>query len=617
MVLRQESGLDTAAADGTALPGTGKLPATTQDPRRAGGRRGGPGCGAGPGCRRDADRTGRRRQDQPRPPGRCRGRARGPRRRLAVRPGGVDATGRPGARGDQRTRPPGRVRAGRAGPPRRPPGLAAAAPGPRQLRARPAGRRVPRPRGAPALPQRHAAGDQPGRAGGPDERVLPVSPLAVPAVGDQGPADLARVPAVALFLDRTRRRVDGFELTAQNAAPVAEICRRLDGLPLAIELAAARMGSMSPDDLAQRLSWRFRLLRGGAGSASERHRTLGALLDWSYELLDEPHQVVFEMLSVFAGGFDLEDAVGLVLAVPEAGLAADEGTVAHVVLGLADRSMLQVARPGGRTRYVLLESLRDYGRQRLAARDWARRRVPGPRARGGATHRRGDVPALRRRPRRRLDVRHDLPRRAARRARLGARPRPRPGGPAGRVAGPLRRAPDPGRGAAVGRAHDRGGRRRHTPGWPARVPSPPRVPGSPATCGHAVELGERGLSLAGDDVRMGAYLRVVLGEVALFEGRLEDVERFHAEVVGLGERRGAGRSRMAGRAGDAPRDRLSRRRGRRLATGGRARGMGGPPRLRPAPGLGALHPRGGPPRHRPRRVARAVRRRARAGARAA
>lgn len=366
-----------------------------------------------------------------------------------------------------------------------------------------------------------------------DERVVPVSPLPVPAAGDEKPDDLARVPAVELFLERTRRRVDGFELTADNAGPVAEICRRLDGLPLAIELAAARMGSMSPEDLAQRLSWRFRILHGGPGSATERHRTLGALLDWSYDLLDEQHQVVFELLSGFAGGFDLEDAVGLVLAVPEAGLVADEGTAAHVVLGLADRSMLQVAQPRGRARYVLLESLRDYGRQRLRVRDWA-----AAVARGHAH----------------LVVR----RTAAATSRLYGPDHVAASAFVTAYLDELRAA------HAWALVHDLGLAARlvgslalyvehripvEVPQWAERTievadDDTPGLAGAyavAAACARftgdlrrAAGLAEHGLTLAGADARIGAYLRMVLCEVALFEGRLDDIGRLKAEVRELG-----------------------------------------------------------------------------------
>ncbi|MBJ7356082.1 BTAD domain-containing putative transcriptional regulator [Nocardioides sp.] len=368
----------------------------------------------------------------------------------------------------------------------------------------------------------------------PGERVLPVSPLPVPAAGGStGAADgLSEVPAVALFLDRARSRVDGFELTDHNAAAVAEICRRLDGLPLALELAAARMAAMSPDDLAQRLSWRFRLLHGGGGSGDERHRTLGALLDWSYDLLDDEHRRVFELLSVFAGGFDLADAVTLVLGLPEAVPAADEGSVAHVVLGLADRSMLQVTQLRGRTRYVLLESLRDYGRHRLGARPWA-----------------GAVPGAH--------------------ARLVAQ---RTADAADRLYGPDHVAAstfvtaylDELRAAhAWALAHDLELAARmvgslalyvehripvEVPEWARRTiaaadDSTPALAGAYAVAasgarftGHldeAVRLAEHGLSLPADP-RTGANLRMVLCEVALFEGRLDDVERLQTEVRSLG-----------------------------------------------------------------------------------
>jgi predicted ATPase/DNA-binding SARP family transcriptional activator len=367
----------------------------------------------------------------------------------------------------------------------------------------------------------------------PGERVLPVSPLPLPSPGDpeSGGGGLAAVPAVALFLERARSRVDGFELTDHNAVAVAEICRRLDGLPLALELAAARMASMSPDDLAQRLSWRFRLLHGGVGSGDERHRTLGALLDWSYDLLDEEHRRVFELLSVFAGGFDLEDAVGLVIAVPDADTATDEGSVAYAVLGLVDRSMLQVAQLRGRTRYVLLESLRDYGRRRLDQRTWA-----------------------------------DLVPRAH--AHLVAR---RTADAADRLYGPDHVAAsafvtaylDELRAAhAWALAHDLELAARMVGSLilyvehriPAEVPEWARrtiAAADDATAGlagayavaasgarfaghldEAVELAEHGLSLPADP-RTAAHLRMVLGEAALFEGRLEDVERLQAEVRGL------------------------------------------------------------------------------------
>jgi predicted ATPase/DNA-binding SARP family transcriptional activator len=361
-----------------------------------------------------------------------------------------------------------------------------------------------------------------------DERVLPVAPLPVPSVGDHGPAALASVPAVALFLDRSRRRVDGFELTEQNAVPVAEICRRLDGLPLAIELAAARMGSMSPEDLAQRLSWRFRLLHGGVGAGAERHRTLEALLDWSFDLLDWEHQQVFELLSGFAGSFGLEDAVGLVLGVPGTELAADEGLVAHAVTGLADRSMLQVTRSGARTRYVLLESLREYGRRRLKSRGWA---AAVPRAHAQLVARRTSDATTRLygpdhvaasafvtayldelRAAHTWALVHDL-------------------GLAAGLVGSLALYVEHRIPAEV-------------PLWAERTieAAPVDTPGLAGAyavaaagarftgdLGHAVELAEAGLALS-RDARNATYLRLTLSDVALFEGRLEDVEQ-HLDAV--------------------------------------------------------------------------------------
>src|SRR5699024_5912310 len=106
-----------------------------------------------------------------------------------------------------------------------------------------------------------------------------------------------------------------FELGSDNAVAVAQICRRMDGLPLALELAAGRMGVMSPADLAERLSWPFRLLHSREPAGEGRHRTLRAMIDWSYRLLDDPTARVFEVVSVFAGSFDLESAERLIIGV--------------------------------------------------------------------------------------------------------------------------------------------------------------------------------------------------------------------------------------------------------------------------------------------------------------
>ncbi len=210
------------------------------------------------------------------------------------------------------------------------------------------------------------------------EQLYPLAPLAVPPP-DADPAEVARAPAVRLFADRAAAR--GRELTVDetSAADVAEVCRRLDGLPLALELAANRTRSMSVADLAGRLSWRFRLLRGGPVGGPGRHRTLRAVVDWSYDLLDADQQRVFEVLSVFAGGFSLADAERLVCAVAlPRGSAADPSSLggpmdperaAEIVLSLADRSMLAVEPLAGG--YAMLETIRAYGRERLAQRPYA------------------------------------------------------------------------------------------------------------------------------------------------------------------------------------------------------------------------------------------------------
>lgn len=195
------------------------------------------------------------------------------------------------------------------------------------------------------------------------EDVLAVGPLRLPDPGEPGDA----APAVQLFLDRAR---------AVNRPPeprllrrIAELCRALDGLPLAIELAAARVGTLTVDDLADRLDARFELLKGGHDRA--RHNTLEGVVDWSFDLLTEEEQLLFLRLSVFASAFDLAAAESVVA---DADLPASR--VADLVARLADRSML--TRPGtsGVGKYRMLETLRHYASSRLpdAARDELRRR---------------------------------------------------------------------------------------------------------------------------------------------------------------------------------------------------------------------------------------------------
>ena len=189
------------------------------------------------------------------------------------------------------------------------------------------------------------------------EHVRPVAPLSVDDLDATPFAELAGVPAVALFLERARAADPEFELTEQNAPAVVEICRRLDGIPLALELAASRAKAIDVTEIASRLDERFRLLKGIRRGADPRHRTLQDAIGWSYELLDDDEQRVFASLAVFAGQFDLDAAESI---------SGDEDDVLDVLTRLTERSMLAVRRsPGGGTRYEMLETLREYGRSRL------------------------------------------------------------------------------------------------------------------------------------------------------------------------------------------------------------------------------------------------------------
>jgi predicted ATPase len=193
-----------------------------------------------------------------------------------------------------------------------------------------------------------------------DEVVWRVSSLSVPDT-DLLPvaAELMGYDAVRLFVERTRLRLSAFEITPQNATAVAEVCRKLEGIPLAIELAAARMDVLTAEQIAQRLDRALGLLTGGRGEIP-RHRTLRAALDWSFELLSEPERKLFCRLSVFAGGFSLEaaEAVG-------AGGGIEEGDVVELFLELVDKSLVVSEAEEGGFRYGMLEPLRQYARDRL------------------------------------------------------------------------------------------------------------------------------------------------------------------------------------------------------------------------------------------------------------
>ena len=202
---------------------------------------------------------------------------------------------------------------------------------------------------------------------------LHTSPAASPDTAPETAAEVARVPSVALFLDRARRVRPGAEPSAGDLLTVAEIVRRLDGMPLAIELAAGRLSTFSLGDLRDRLDRSLDLLGGGRASADSRHRTLRATVEWSYRLLDEDERRLFRHLSVFADGFDLESAERIA---GDLGLPGDPGSL---LARLVDASMVDVDFAAG-ARYRMLETLRAFGADRLAAageRDEAERCLIG------------------------------------------------------------------------------------------------------------------------------------------------------------------------------------------------------------------------------------------------
>jgi predicted ATPase/class 3 adenylate cyclase len=199
----------------------------------------------------------------------------------------------------------------------------------------------------------------------PGEISWRVPSLSLPEEADRPATDGSE--AVALFVERARAADPSFSLTPDTLAVVTTISRRLDGLPLAIELAAARVRALSVEEIAARLHDRFALLTGGARTALPRQRTLEAAVAWSYELLDENERRLFARLSVFAGSFDL----GAVEAVCSADPIQPE-QILDLLTRLVDKSLVSVLHAGGATRYRLLETLRDYARNRLAASDDAR-----------------------------------------------------------------------------------------------------------------------------------------------------------------------------------------------------------------------------------------------------
>jgi predicted ATPase/class 3 adenylate cyclase len=198
--------------------------------------------------------------------------------------------------------------------------------------------------------------------GVPGEVSYAVPSLSLPDPGRQVESgELTQYEAVRLFIDRAMLSKPDFRLTASNGPLVAQVVRRLDGIPLAIELAAARTKVMSVEQIASRLDDRFHLLTTGGRTAAPRHQTLKAAMDWSYELLADHERTLLRRLSAFAGGWTLEAAEAVCTG---DGLEAAE--VLDLLSRLVDRSLVLVAEPNGEPRYRLLETVRQYARDRLA-----------------------------------------------------------------------------------------------------------------------------------------------------------------------------------------------------------------------------------------------------------
>ncbi|HET7377239.1 MAG TPA: hypothetical protein VFK30_11055, partial [Anaerolineae bacterium] len=193
------------------------------------------------------------------------------------------------------------------------------------------------------------------------EQELPVPMLDLPQHPHQHTADeLAKYPAIELFVQRAQNVKPDFKLMANNAETIAEICLRLDGLPLAIELAAARIKILTPQQLLERLQHRFEILRGGTRDLPERQRTLHSTIEWSYNLLDENSKRLFRRMAVFVGGFTLEAAEDVCNATAD--LAQDILDLMEVMI---QNSLLITTDVDGDRRFSLLGIMRDYAFEQL------------------------------------------------------------------------------------------------------------------------------------------------------------------------------------------------------------------------------------------------------------
>jgi predicted ATPase len=194
------------------------------------------------------------------------------------------------------------------------------------------------------------------------ESVWDVRPLAVPAFGSTRSADaVADAEAVRLFVDRASRVLPGFGLTDRNAPAIVQICRRVDGVPLALEMAAAWARTLTVEQIAARLDDRFRLLAGGDRTAPPRQQTLRAAVAWSCDLLSPAQRTLFTRLAVFSGGCTLDE-----IEVVCAGEGLDKADVLPLLAHLVDASLVTAEEVGDRKRYRLLETLRAFAREELA-----------------------------------------------------------------------------------------------------------------------------------------------------------------------------------------------------------------------------------------------------------
>jgi predicted ATPase/class 3 adenylate cyclase len=191
------------------------------------------------------------------------------------------------------------------------------------------------------------------------ETTYAVAPLPLPK-NRQDVGALLAAPSVQLFVERAQQVKPNFQLTEENAEAIGFICRRLDGIPLAIELAAARVKIMPPQKLVERLEDRFRYLTGGKREALAHHQTLRATIDWSYDLLDEAEKLLLNRVSVFQGGFVMEAAEGVC-----AGEGLDELEVLDYLSQLVQKSLVEVDEQEDDARYRLLETVRQYAQENL------------------------------------------------------------------------------------------------------------------------------------------------------------------------------------------------------------------------------------------------------------